>query len=187
MTPQQEKLVLSNNKLIWYVINRMIRPFPSDAEDWHSIGMIGLIKAAYAYDSSRGTQFSTVAVRYIQSEIWKEQRRLLASKRRTRSNVLSLDDPISDQFGNARTVSEIVSDPSVNIEKSIVEQEQARCLCDAVSRLTDRERMILSARLDGARQRNIAQKLQISQVQVSRLERKAIAKLRKMCHSGVVL
>ena len=183
MTPQQESLVLDNGKLVWHIVRRMVRPYPADPEDWHSIGMIGLVKAALVYDPARGTQFSTVAVPCIQHEIYTEKRRRNAKGRKI-TGLLSLDYPMRDKHGNIRTVADLTPDPAADIEMALFEREQFAYLCGATVKLTTRERMVLSGFLDGMMQRELAETLDISQAHVSRTWKRAIAKLRRGYEEG---
>ena len=183
MTPQQEALVLDNDKLVWHIVHRMVRPLPADPEDWHSIGVVGLVKAALVYDPSRGTRFSTVAVPCIQHEIYTEKRRRNAKGRKI-AGLLSLDDPIRDKHGNVRTIADLTPDPAADIETQLFEREQFAYLCGATVKLTVRERMVLSGTLDGMMQRELAETLSISQAHVSRIWKRAIAKLRRAYEEG---
>ena len=183
MTPTQEALVLDNGKLVWHIVRRMVRPYPTDPEDWHSIGMVGLVKAALVYDPSRGIQFSTVAVPCIQHEIYTEKRRRNAKGRRV-TGLLSLDDPIRDKHGNVRTIADLTPDPSADVDRAMFEREQFDYLLGSTIKLTVRERMVLSGTLDGMMQREIAETLDISQAHVSRIWKRAVAKLRRGYEEG---
>ena len=147
------------------------------------VGVIGLVKATLAYDPMRGTQFSTVAVPCIQHEIYTEKRRRNAKGRKT-TGLLSLDDPIRDKHGNIRTIADLTSDPSADIDTAMFEREQFAYLCGAMVKLTNRERMVLSGTLDGMVQREIAETLDISQAHVSRIWKRALAKLRRGYEEG---
>ena len=151
----------------------------SDQEDLISIGTIGLIKAVNSYRLDKNIKFATYASRCIENEILMHFR-----AGRKRAQDVSLSDLI--ETGAEGAALEILD--AVAGEEDLLEtfqaREDARLLRAAVDRvLTDQEREVVLMRygLFGripTRQREVAEKLGISRSYVSRIEKRALEKLR---------
>ena len=151
-----------------------------DADDLISIGTIGLIKAINTFDRHKKTRLATYAARCIENEILM----YLRSGRKNRGE-LSLYDPIgSDKEGNEIVLMDVLTgegDTVAEMVESRVEQER---LIEKLEGLSPRERRVLELRFgmgDFARQtqREISRALGISRSYVSRIEKRALAKLQK--------
>ena len=152
----------------------------NDRDDLVSIGTVGLIKAVDSFDPTKGIRLSSYASRCIENEILM----FFRSAKKTAQDV-SLNDPIdTDKDGNTLTLLDTIATDD-HILEDIDLRMKVRQLYDAVkTRLSPREREIILLRygLTGRRplvQREVAKKLNISRSYVSRLEKKALQKLRK--------
>ena len=151
-----------------------------DMEDLISIGTIGLIKAISSFDAGKG-KLSTYASRCIDNELLM----LLRSKKKSRGEV-SLFEPIgTDKEGNEINLLDIMEHEQVDITEQMALYENTKKLAKLLGEvLTDREREIICLRyglLTGKEvtQREIGELLNISRSYVSRIEKKALNKLRE--------
>ena len=149
-------------------------------DDLISIGTIGLIKGISSYNSSKGTKLATYAARCIENEILMSMR-----SEKKHQNEVSINEKIGmDSEGNEIALIDILEDTSPEIADSVsLKLESSRLKQNIKIHLTDREAEILSMRfgLDGKEemtQNEIAKKFGISRSYVSRIEKKAILKLR---------
>lgn len=175
----REKLIVHNLRLVVYIAKKFETPSAS-SEDLISIGTIGLIKAVKTFSPERNIKLATYASRCIENEILMYLRKSSQLK-----NEVSIDEPLNtDWDGNELLLCDVLgSDPdTVNID---LENEIDRYLVlDAVSKLNERECMIMELRfgLNGKKehtQKQVADELGISQSYISRLEKKIIKQLRK--------
>ena len=149
-------------------------------EDLISIGTIGLIKAVETYKPAKNIKLATYASRCIENEILMHLR-----KNANRRGEVSLDEPLNtDWDGNELLLSDVLGTDSDSIEKPIEDDVDRDLLFTAVSRLSERERTIITMRfgLDGRRERTqkeVADLLGISQSYISRLEKRIIDRLKK--------
>lgn len=151
-----------------------------DSEDLISLGTIGLIKAINSFDHSKGTRLATYAARCIENEILM----LMRSSKKSQGDV-SLNDPIgTDKEGNQILLMDIIGVDEEDVIKEIDYKIQVKKLYENIrNTLDDREREIIRLRygLDNGNemtQREIAKMLGISRSYVSRIEKKAVSKLR---------
>lgn len=149
-------------------------------EDLISIGTIGLIKAVETYKPAKNIKLATYASRCIENEILMHLR-----KNANRRGEVSLDEPLNtDWDGNELLLSDVLGTDSDSIEKPIEDDVDRDLLFTAVSRLSERERTIITMRfgLDGRKERTqkeVADQLGISQSYISRLEKRIIDRLKK--------
>ena len=174
-------LVQHNMRLVVHVVKRY--QGAADNEEIISIGSMGLLKALRSYNVDRGTQFSTYAARCIENEILM----YLRASKHDRQNV-SLYAPVGvDKEGNEVTFIDTLPYDGEDLGKEVEQQEMARIAYQVVEgALTERERRIISARygLYGQpvlSQREIADKEGISRSYISRIEKKAVAKMHDYC------
>jgi RNA polymerase sporulation-specific sigma factor len=172
-------LVERNLRLVAHVVKKY-DVVGEDTDDLISIGTIGLIKAINTFDRRKKTRLATYAARCIENEILMH----LRSGRKSRGE-LSLYDPIgSDKEGNEIVLMDVLTqqgDTVAEMVESLVEQER---LALKLAELTPRERRVLELRFgmgEFARQtqREISKALGISRSYVSRIEKRALAKLQK--------
>ena len=172
-------LIERNLRLVAHIAKKYAGPMTTP-DDLISIGTIGLIKAVNTYTSKKSTRLATYAAKCIENEILMSIR---ASKRIKHEVSLSL--PIgTDKDGNEISFIDILGTDTDEIVDSINMKIQAGKLHQAVnSVLTDREKTVIISRygLDGNEplpQREIAEHLGISRSYVSRIEKRALEKLR---------
>ena len=174
----RNKLVEHNLRLVAHVVKKYYTQ-SADQEDLISIGTIGLIKAISSFDLSKGARLATYAARCIENEIlmyFRAQKKL--------QGEVSLSDPIeTDKEGNALELIDVVGTEDTMLE-DIHQQDSARKLRRLVGEvLTAREAEIIRLRygLGGTvplTQREIAAAFGISRSYVSRIEKRALGKLK---------
>ena len=149
-------------------------------DDLISIGTIGLIKGINSYDDKRKTKLATYVARCIDNEIL-----MYLRSRKKYSKDLFLQEPVSkDKDGNEITIMETIPSSDNDISDTVENNIQLKKLYNNIqSSLTDRERLIINLRYglsDGKEmtQREIAKMLKISRSYVSRIEKKALLKLK---------
>ena len=154
-------------------------------EDLISIGTIGLIKAISSFDAGKG-KLSTYASRCIDNELLM----LLRSKKKS-SREVSLFEPIgTDKEGNEINLLDIIEHEEEDVTEQMALCENVRKLEKLLDKvLTGREREIIFLRYGLATgrevtQREIGEKLHISRSYVSRIEKKALSKLRERFEQG---
>ena len=172
-------LVEHNLRLVAHIIKKYYQN-ASGQEDLVSIGTIGLIKAINTYDINKNIKLSSYASRCIENEILMYFRNLRKS-----AQDVSLNDTIdTDKDGNPLTLMDILADDR-NIDDDIDTRMNLQVLRRYIdSELTPREREIIIYRygLTGEApqpQRELAKRLNISRSYISRIEKKALEKLRK--------
>ena len=153
----------------------------SDQEDLISIGTIGLIKGITTFDASKGARLATYAARCVENEIL-----MYFRSQRKSSQDVSLSDYIeTGTDGAALSLIDVVGEEEDLLEK-IGNREAVKQLCKAVrEELTDQERQVIILRYglfgqEPRRQREVAQRCGISRSYVSRIEKRALEKLRSI-------
>ncbi len=177
---EAKRLLIEHNlRLVVYVAKRYDSS-PTGLEDLISIGTIGLIKAVDTYDPGKSIKLATDASRCIENEILMHLRKL--SARRTE---VSLDEPLNaDADGNELLLSDVLGTDGEEISRPLEDDADRRALRSAVERLSPRERDIISLRfgLRDAReytQKEVADRMGISQSYISRLEKRILLRLRR--------
>ena len=178
--PQARNILIEHNlRLVAHIAKKYTGPAFSQ-DDLISIGTIGLINAVNTYTSEKSTRLATYAARCIENEILMSIR----ASRKLKSEI-SLNQPIGmDQDGNEISFNDILGTDDDEIIDSISLKIQVGKLYDAIHHvLTPREQQVIIKRygLDGREplpQREIARYLQISRSYVSRIEKKALEKLK---------
>ena len=174
----REKLIEHNLRLVAHVAKKYAGA--AETDDLLSVGSIGLIKAVNTYEASKGTQLATYTAKCIENEILM----LLRANKKFKNNV-SLSEVVgTDKDGNELMLIDLLceKDDAVfqKVEKTI-QNEKFTELIKSV--LTEREFQIICLRygLKGGRsypQREVAALMKISRSYVSRIEKKAIEKLK---------
>lgn len=171
-------LIERNLRLVAHIA-RKYQNVDEDMEDLISIGTIGLIKAISSFDAGKG-KLSTYASRCIDNELLM----LLRSKKKSAREV-SLFEPIgTDKEGNEINFLDIIEQEQPDVEEQMENSENVSKMIQLLKELlTEREREIISMRYGLSTgkeitQREIGQMLHISRSYVSRIEKKALQKLR---------
>ena len=176
---EAKQLLIEHNLRLVVFIARRFENTGINLEDLISIGTIGLIKAIGTYRRDKNIKLATYASRCIENEILMHIRKIAPLKAE-----VSLDEPINmDYDGNELLLSDILGTDEDMILRPMEDEVDLRILRQAVSQLPPRERQIVVMRfgLEGQQeltQKEVAQKMGISQSYISRLEKKIMGKLR---------
>ncbi len=180
----RQMLIEHNLRLVVYIAKRFENT-GAGLEDLVSIGTIGLIKAINTFQSDKNIKLATYASRCIENEILMYIRKHSG----TRAEV-SIDEPLNtDWDGNELLLSDILGSEENGISFEIEQIEERMAVRRAVEELEGREREIIELRygMSGKKemtQKEVADKLGISQSYISRLEKKIIASLRAKIKAG---
>lgn len=172
-------LIERNLRLVVYIARRFENT-GVNLEDLISIGTIGLIKAIGTYRREKNIKLATYASRCIENEILMHIRKIAGQKAE-----VSLDEPINmDYDGNELLLSDILGTDEDMILRPLEDDVDLRVLRNALMELPEREREIIWMRygLNGYKeltQKEVAQKLGISQSYISRLEKRIMLRLKK--------
>lgn len=175
-----KQLLIERNLRLVVFIARRFENTGVNLEDLISIGTIGLIKAISTYRRDKNIKLATYASRCIENEILMHIRKIANQKAE-----VSLDEPINmDYDGNELLLSDILGTDEDMILRPLEDDVDLCLLRQAVRQLPDREREIVVMRfgLEGHQeltQKEVAQKLGISQSYISRLEKRIMQRLRK--------
>lgn len=173
------ELVEHNLRLVVYIAKKFDGS-GADGDDLVSVGTIGLIKAIDSFRSDKNIKLATYASRCIENEILMYLRRLSRIKQE-----VSIDAPLNtDWDGNELLLSDVMGTDADAVYSDVEGGVERELLKKSLSRLSPREQRIMRMRfgLDGGEemtQKDVADKLGISQSYISRLEKKIIAKLKK--------
>ncbi|MBQ2893233.1 MAG: RNA polymerase sporulation sigma factor SigK [Oscillospiraceae bacterium] len=172
-------LIERNLRLVAHIVKKYYAQ-TSDQEDLISIGTIGLIKGITTFDTTKGARLATYAARCVENEIL-----MYFRSQKKSSQDVSLSDYIeTGTDGAALSLMDVISDDEDLLE-IISTREQIALVREAVKTcLTEQERQVICMRygLCGcrpSRQREVAEKTGISRSYVSRVEKKALQKLKK--------
>ncbi len=177
-TSARSELIEHNLRLVAHVVKKYYTS-NADTEELISIGTVGLIKAVSTFNNSKSTRFATYAAKCIDNEILMYFR---SAKKSARD--VYLDEPVDvDKDGNSMSLMDIIAEDD-NMVDRIDTMIKSRQLYGFVENsLDEREREIILYRygLYGKKpltQREVAEKLDISRSYVSRIEKKALEKLK---------
>ena len=174
----KQQLITHNLRLVVYIAKK----FDStgiNVEDLISIGTIGLIKATNTFIPTKGIKFATYSSRCIENEIL-----MFLRKNQNRRHELSIDEPLnSDGDGNELLLSDVLGTEPDTVSRNLENDAERSMVQRAVSRLQERERLIMELRygLCGRRehtQKEVADIIGISQSYISRLEKRILKSLR---------
>lgn len=175
-----KQLLIEHNLRLVVFIARRFENTGVNLEDLISIGTIGLIKGISTYRRDKNIKLATYASRCIENEILMHIRKISGQKAE-----ISLDEPINmDYDGNELLLSDILGTDEDMILRPMEDEVDIHLLRQAVSELPIREREIIEMRFGLAgrqelTQKEVAQKLGISQSYISRLEKRIMLRLRK--------
>ena len=174
-------LIEHNLRLVVYIAKKFDNTGVG-VEDLISIGTIGLIKSINTFNPEKNIKLATYASRCIENEI------LMYLRKNNKAKVeVSIDEPLNvDWDGNELLLSDILGTDEDVIYRDIENEAERKLLFQAVNKLSERERTIISLRFglntpDGEEmtQKEVAALLGISQSYISRLEKKIIGRLKK--------
>ena len=174
-----QTLIEHNLRLVVYIARRFENTGVG-LEDLISIGTIGLIKAVDTFRSDKNIKLATYASRCIENEILMYLRKLS----RERSEV-SFDEPLNtDWDGNELLLSDVLGTDADEVSRPLEDDAERRLLHEALERLDEREQDIIALRFglrDGNEytQKEVADRMGISQSYISRLEKRIILRLRR--------
>ena len=175
----KSQLIERNLRLVVYIARRFENT-GINIEDLISIGTIGLIKAVSTYKPAKNIKLATYASRCIENEILMYLRKTANLK-----SEVSFDEPLNtDWDGNELLLSDILGTENDLVMKPIEDDVDRQLLTNALEKLSERERLIITLRfgLDGRQERTqkeVADQLGISQSYMSRLEKRIISRLKK--------
>ena len=171
-------LIERNLRLVAHIIKKYYSN-TKDQEDLISIGTIGLIKGVTSFNDCKGTRLATYAAKCIENEIL-----MYFRTQKKNQNELFISDPIeTDDDGNALTFMDIVCEDE-DIAENLDLKLNSQKLYEFIKTLPEREKKILTLRYGlynttPMTQKKVAKKLDISRSYVSRIEKKAIEKLKR--------
>ena len=175
----RQELIEHNLRLVVYIARRFENT-GINIEDLISIGTIGLIKAVGTYRTDKNIKLATYASRCIENEIL-----MYLRKNASRRGEVSFDEPLNtDWDGNELLLSDVLGTDEDVVMRPIEEDVDRSLLAQAISTLSPREREIITLRfgLGGGKERTqkeVADRLGISQSYISRLEKRIISRLKK--------
>lgn len=174
----KDKLIMHNLRLVAH-ITKKYQSSPEDMEDFISVGIIGLMKAIDSFDAGRG-RLATYACRCIDNELLM----MLRAKKKSAREV-SLYEPIgTDKEGNEIQIYDLCTEKD-DVELSLEKRETLGELKEAMDKvLDDRERDIIIRRYglfgkEEETQQEVGKRYDISRSYVSRIEKRALQKLRE--------
>lgn len=172
-------LVERNLRLVVYIAKKFENS-GVNIEDLISIGTIGLMKAINSFNLDKNIKLATYASRCIENEIL-----MYLRKNNKIKTEVSIDEPINtDSEGNDLSLADILGTDNDSIFKSVEDNDNKKVLEVAIKKLEDREKTIMQLRYgfngyDELTQKEVADKLGISQSYISRIEKKVINNLKK--------
>lgn len=178
-TEAKKILVERNLRLVVYIARRFENTGVG-IEDLISIGTIGLIKAVGTFKPDKNIKLATYSSRCIENEILMHIRKISNQK-----TEISLDEPINtDWDGNELLLSDILGTDSECVVRPLEEDAERQLLKQALAKLPEREKEIVSMRfgLGGKTektQKEVADIMGISQSYISRLEKRIMLRLRR--------
>ncbi|MDE6579072.1 MAG: RNA polymerase sporulation sigma factor SigE [Ruminiclostridium sp.] len=175
----REELIVHNLRLVVYIAKKF-ESSGTNLEDLISIGTIGLIKAVNTFSKEKNIKLATYASRCIENEIL-----MFLRKSSQYKHEISIDEPLNvDWDGNELLLSDVLGTDNDVVNVNIENETEQQILRKLVAALPDRERIIMEMRFglkDGKEltQKEVADKIGISQSYISRLEKKIIKRLRR--------
>jgi len=175
----RQTLIEHNLRLVVYIA----RKFDNTGiglEDLISIGTIGLIKAVNTYRSDKNTKLATYASRCIENEILMYLRKSVNQR-----TEVSIDEPLNtDWDGNELLLSDVLGTEPDCVMRPVEDDVEKQILLAVLSRLPQREQTIISMRFglrgqEELTQKEVADRLGISQSYISRLEKRIIQRMKK--------
>ena len=175
----REKLVEHNLRLVVYIAKKFENT-GIDFEDLISIGSVGLIKAVKTFRGDKNIKLATYASRCIENELLMQLRKLSKLK-----GEVSLDKPLCDDGeGNELVLADIMASEGEEVSAGLDHSAEKDAIWQILNRLERREQEIMILRFglegkDELTQKEVADKLGISQSYISRIEKKILVKMKK--------
>ena len=175
----RQTLIERNLRLVVYIAKRFENT-GINIEDLISIGTIGLIKAINTYKTDKNIKLATYASRCIENEIL-----MYLRKNSSQRSEVSLDEPLNtDWDGNELLLCDVLGTDADTVMRPIEDDVDRQLLSAAIGKLSEREQEIIVLRfgLRGHReqtQKEVADRLGISQSYISRLEKRMINRLKR--------
>ena len=176
----RNKLIEHNLRLVVFLAKKYENT-GVDLEDLVSIGTIGLIKGVNTYKLDKNIKLATYASRCIDNEIL-----MFLRKNKKRRGEVSFEDSLSyDAEGNELHLEDILGTEADIVTKGIEEENDKKDLYREIAKLNSRDREIMILRYglfnhEEMTQKDVAEKLGISQSYISRIEKKVIRKLKAL-------
>ena len=173
----RELLIIHNLRLVVYIAKKFENK--TSTEDLVSIGTIGLMKAVKTFNPEKNIKLATYASRCIENEILMHLRKVNNIK-----SEMSFDEPLSvDWDGNELTLRDVLGTDPNDVFEEIEYDDEKRLLRQTVAALPEKERNLMTLRfgLDGNEsltQKQLADKMGISQSYISRLEKRILQKIK---------
>ena len=178
--PEAKSTLIEHNlRLVVYIAKRFDTS-PTGLEDLISIGTIGLIKAVESFDREKNIKLATYASRCIENEILMHLRKLAAQR-----SEVSIDEPLNtDWDGNELLLSDVLGTEADDVGRPMEDDADRQALRGAVARLGERDRRIITMRFGLGvpreyTQKEVADRMGISQSYISRLEKRILLRLRR--------
>ena len=172
-------LIERNLRLVAHIVKKYIGT-GREMDDLIAIGIVGLVKAVNTYSTDKGSRLGTYAARCIDNELL-----MLLRNERKRSREISLYEPIgTDKEGNEIRFMDVVEDNSENVlDRMMVDERIVKMYRGIDGVLSKREREVICKRYgllgyEEVTQREVGSRMGISRSYVSRIEKKALQKLR---------
>lgn len=174
-----QQLIEHNLRLVIYIAKKY-EASGIEFEDIVSIGSVGLIKAVKTFHSDKNIKLATYASRCIENEILMQLRKTTRVKKE-----VSLEQPLSqDKDGNILSLADTLANEEEEIDQPLIMSDEKKAIWRVMDGLEDREREIMLLRYglegqDELTQKEIADKMGISQSYISRIEKKVLSKMKK--------
>ena len=173
----REQLIIHNLRLVVYIAKKF-ESSGVNIEDLISIGTIGLIKSVNTFCPEKNIKLATYASRCIENEILMHLRKIAPQKME-----VSLDEPLNtDWDGNELMLADVLGSEGDEINRKIEEDDEKRVLLKVISSLQKRKKTIIDMRFGLGNkaeltQKEVADRLGISQSYISRLEKRIIKRI----------
>jgi len=174
----RNKLIEHNLRLVVYLSKKYDNTM-YDLEELVSIGTLGLIKAIKTYKLDKNIKLATYASRCIDNEIL-----MFLRKNKKRMSEVSFEDSINfDSEGNELHIEDVFGTEDDIVEKMVEDKDDKKLLINFINNLNERDKKIIEQRYglfgkNELTQKQLADKLDISQSYISRIEKKVIRKLK---------
>ena len=177
----REKLIEHNLRLVAHIVKKYYTT-AEDQDDLISIGTIGLIKAVNSFKPDKSIRLATYAAKCIDNELL-----MMLRMEKRKSKEVSMYEPIGkDKEGNEISLIDIVGEEKEDVVEDCLFAQRVLCLYQNLDKvLNEREKTIIIRRygLNGKEpmtQSELADRLGISRSYISRIEKKALLKLKKL-------